>query len=138
MSQRITLLALTFTASGVVSRHRAIGFDGAQATVQGQRVAGVAHFDAVDGDDMTVGCAGTEIIETGAAIAITDTLIIDAQGRAIPSTGEVSVESGATGVTSSAANGAILTGGNMPEYVFADPLETADGAGEFIEVLLRR
>ncbi|MEX0617537.1 MAG: capsid cement protein [Pseudohongiellaceae bacterium] len=138
MSQRITLLALTFTASGLVSRHRAIGFDGAQATVQGQRVAGVAHFDAADGDDLTVGCAGTEIIETGAAIAITDTLIIDAEGRAIPSSGELSVDAGGTAVTSTAADGAILSGGDMPEYVFADPLETADGAGEFIEVLLRR
>jgi len=128
----------TFNASSAVSEFRAVGFDGAQATVQGQKVAGVAKHDAVIGDAMAVGILGSVTIEAGAAIAIGDGLIVDANGRAIPTTGEIAIAAGATAVTSSAANGNIMTGGEMPEYVFADALEAAGAAGDFIEVLLRR
>jgi len=138
MSQKISVLTGTLTALGAISQFRAVGFDGAQATVQGQKVAGVATVKAVDGDDIGVDMVGTTIIEAGAAISVGDGLIIDAQGRAIPTTGEINIPSGATGVASTAANGAILAGGEMPEYVFADALESAAAAGEFIEVLLRR
>ncbi len=138
MSQKIAVLTSTLIAVGAASAHRAIGFNGSQATVQGQKVAGVATFDAVDGDTLSVDMVGTTVIETGAAINVGDGLIIDAQGRAVPTSGEINVPAGATSVTSTAANGPILAGGEMPEYVFADALDSAAGVGEFIEVLLRR
>ncbi|OBS10792.1 DUF2190 family protein [Acidihalobacter prosperus] len=136
--QSLVNLSLTLKATTAITQHRGVGFDGAQASAQGQKVLGVAHFDAVIGDEVTVDVDDTVLVEAGAAIAIGDALIMDAQGRAIPSTGEIGVAAGATAVTSSAANGAILTGGIMPEYVFADALEAATAAGQIIEVITRR
>lgn len=136
--QAISLLVLSMLASGAVTARRAVKFSGAQATVQGEKVAGVANYGAADGKDLAVTAKGTAVIESGAAIAVGQSLIVDAQGRAIPATGALAVGAGATAVTSSAANGAILTGADLPEFVFADALQAAAGAGEFIEVLLRR
>jgi len=135
--QSISTLALTTAANGAVTARRAVGFDGAQATVQGQKILGIAHTDAADGELLALDAKGTAIVEAGAAINIGDSLIIDAQGRAIPTTGNLAVAAGATAVSSTAANGEILTGGDLPEYVFGDALEAAAGAGEFIEVVLR-
>lgn len=138
MKQKHSIFTHTLLAAGAVSEFRAVGFDGAQASVQGQKVAGVATTDAALGDALAVDMLGTTVIETGAAIAVGEALIVDAQGRAIPSSGELNIPAGATSVTSTAANGAILAGGELPEYVFADALEAAAGAGEIIEVALRR
>ncbi len=135
--QSITTLSLTKAASGAITARRAVGFDGAQAAVQGQKILGIAHTDAAAGDLVSIDAKGTAIVEAGAAINIGDSLIVDTQGRAIPTTGNLAVGAGATAVTSTAANGEILTGGDLPEYVFADALEAAAGAGEFIEVVLR-
>ena len=133
----ITTLSLTTRAAGAVTARRAVGFDGAQATVQGQKILGIAHTDAADGDSLALDVRGTAVVEAGAAINVGDSLIVDAQGRAIPTTGNLAVAAGATAVTSTAANGEILTGGDLPEFIFADALESAAAAGEFIEVLLR-
>jgi hypothetical protein len=136
--QAITLLELTVLASGAVTACRAVGYDGAQATAQAQKVQGVAVTDAVDKGYFPAVVKGTAIVEAGAAIAKGDSLIVDNQGRAIPMTGALAVKAGGTAVTSTAANGAaILSGGDAPEFVFADALEAASGAGKFIEVLLR-
>lgn len=135
--QSISLLYLPFTASGAVAAYRAVTFAGAQATTQGEKVAGVARYAAEDTKDFAATVKGTAVIESGAAISVGDSLIVDAQGRAIPTTGALGVDAGATQVTSSAANGAILTGADLPEYVFADAMQEAADAGEFIEVLLR-
>lgn len=137
--QSITTLKLSIAAAGVVAAYRAVGFDGAQATVQGQKIQGVAEYAvAAAGVMLAVGVAGTVIIESGGIINKGDSLIVDAQGRAIVSTGKLGVAAGATAVTSTAANGQILTGGDSPEFVFADALAAATAAGQFIEVLLRR
>lgn len=136
--QNIAILTLTMVANGTVEEHRVIGFDGAQATVQGQKVMGSAITSADDGESFGITTHGTAIVETGAAIAVGDAIITDAQGRAIPTTGPLSVAAGATPVTSSAANGTILQGATLPEYSFGDALQAAAGTGERIEVLLRR
>ncbi len=135
--QSIPLLSLTIVAAGAVAAFRGVGFNGAQATVQGQKIQGVARGDAAITEQLTLDSKGTLIVESGAAIAVGDALIMDAQGRAIPSTGALAVKAGAVAMTSTAANGAVLQGGDAPEFVFADALEAATGAGEFIEVLAR-
>ena len=136
--QNISVLTLTLIASGSVVENRAVGFDGAQATTQGQKVMGSAMTVAANGETLGVITHGTAIMETGAAIAVGDSIITDVQGRAMAATGSVTVASGAVAVTSSAANGALLQGADLPEFVFADALQPASAAGEFIEVLLRR
>ncbi|MBF0402255.1 MAG: DUF2190 family protein [Magnetococcales bacterium] len=136
--QNISILTLTLIASGTVNPYRAIGFDGAQAAVQGQKTMGTSLSQANNSEAMAVVTHGTAIVESGAAILMGDSLITDNQGRAIPASGALALAAGAVAVTSSAANGALLEGADLPEYVFADALQAAAGVGEFIEVLLRR
>lgn len=112
--QNISILTLTLVASGTVVEHRAVGFDAVQANIQGQKVMGTAMTAAASGATYGVVTHGTAIIETGAAVTVGDSLIADSQGRAIPATGV------------------------LPEFVFADALQSASGTGEMIEVLLRR
>lgn len=136
--QSIPILTLSIpVGGGAVTARRAVGFDGAQATVQGQKILGIARADVAFTGEIPVDVKGTTVVEAGAAINIGDSLIVDAQGRAIPATGNLAVAAGGTAVTSTAANGGILTGGDLPEYVFGDALEAAAAAGEFIEVVLR-
>lgn len=135
--QNIAILTLTQTASGAVTAHRAIGFEGAQATVQGQKILGIAVTDATDGQAVALITHGTAIVVSGAAMAVGDSLISDDQGRLIPASA-LGVAEGATPVTGTAANGAILEGADLPAFVVADALYAASAAGESIEVLLRR
>ncbi|MEQ8747346.1 capsid cement protein [Pyruvatibacter sp.] len=135
--QSAIIQSLTFVASGAVRAFRGIGYDGAEADTQGQKVLGVSQRAAAAAEASDVAVTGTTVVEAGAAITLGDSLIVDAQGRAIPSTGALGLDAGATAVTSSAANGDILTGGDLPEYVFADALEAASAAGDLIEVKLR-
>ncbi len=136
--QSISVLTLTVTASGAVTEGRAVGFDGVQAGVQGQKVMGVAVTDAADGEALALVTHGTAIMESGAAVAVGDSVMVDASGRAIAVSGDLGVAAGATGVTSTAANGAILSGADLPEYALGDALQAASAAGEFIEIMLRR
>ena len=136
--QQSPSLTLTKTANGAVTMFRCVTFTGAQATAQGAKVLGISQNCVADGTTFAVVASGTAIIEAGNPIAIGASLICDNQGRAIPSTGTLAVVAGATAMTSTAANGAVLQGGDSPEYVFADALEAAVGAGARIEVLLRR
>lgn len=137
--QAISILKLTQKAAGAIAARRAVGFDGAQASVQGQKVLGIADFAVVNaGDQVTLDVAGTAIVETGGVFAPGDSLIVDNQGRAIVTTGPLTVKAGVTAVTSTAANGAILQGSDLPEHVFATALVASTGAGQFVEVLLRR
>jgi hypothetical protein len=135
--QNISILTLTALANGAVTANRAIGFNGAQATSQGQKVMGASVTDADSGNSFPVTTLGTAIMESGAAITIGDSLITDSQGRVIPASA-LEVGTGATPVTSSAADGAIFTGADLPDFVIADSLQVAAAAGKMIEVLLRR
>jgi hypothetical protein len=130
-------LTLTLKAAGVVARHRAVTFGGAQATVAGSKVAGIAATAAADGEHFAVNVGGSVVVESGGGFSAGAGLAVDSQGRAVAAAA-LTVASGATPVTSTAANGAILTGGELPQFVFADALETASGAGELVEALLRR
>lgn len=137
--QALSLMALSISAAiSAVVEYRGVDYAGVQATVQGQKIMGVAKRGALAGDGYEVAVIGTAVVEAGAAFAAGTSLIMDAQGRAIASTGKLGVAAGATAVTSSAANGLILTGGDASEYVFADALQAAAAAGDKVEVLLRR
>nr|WP_295832819.1 capsid cement protein [uncultured Azospirillum sp.] len=138
MSQALSLMSLSWRASASVAACRCVGFDGAQIGVQGAKVAGVSDYSAAEGEMFAATCVGTAMVEAGAAFDVGDSLIADAQGRAIPATGPLSVKAGATAVTSTAANGAVLEGADLPEFVFADALEAATGPGQRVEVLFRR
>lgn len=135
--QSSPLQALTFVAAGAIAAYRGVGFGGAQASIAGQKIMGVSQRAAVTGEASDVVTSGTTIVESGDAIAVGDSLIMDANGRAIPVTGPLAVDAGATAMTSSAANGEVLIGADLPEFVFADALEAASAAGEFIEVKMR-
>ncbi len=73
----------TFSASAPVQAHRVVGWDGVQASVQGQSVAGVALANALAGEDFAVTMIGTAVIEAGGAIDPGDKLIAGDDGRAI-------------------------------------------------------
>lgn len=135
--QSIPILTLTVHASGAVLARRAVGFNDAQATVQGQKVKGVSPRPIASGAYSDLVVKGTAIVEAGAAFSAGASLIVDSAGRAIAATGALAVAAGATAVTSSAANGDILEGADLPEFVFADALEASTGAGDFVEVLMR-
>ena len=136
--QNVAILTLTLVASGAVTENRAVGFNGGQATVAGQKVMGTSMTRAASGEPFGVVTHGTAVIEAGAAISVGQSLITDSQGRAVPVSGALTVASGAVAVTSSAANGTLLHGADLPEFVFADAVQAAGGAGELVEVLLRR
>lgn len=136
--QSISVLTLTVVATGTIAAGRAVGFNGAAIGTQGQKPMGIAMTAASQGSALAVVTLGTAVVESGAAITLGASLIADSQGRAIPVTSALRVASGATPVTSSAANGAILQGADLPEHVIGDALQAASGAGEFIEILLRR
>ena len=132
------LLSGTIQAAGAITELRFIGFDGNQATVQGQSVRGVARFAGVLGDQITVDEMGSAIVEAGAAIAVGADIITDAQGRAITANA-LAIAAGATAVTSGAANGAAdLTGSVPAEYRIGKALSAASAAGKFIEILFGR
>jgi hypothetical protein len=135
--QNISVLTLTLIASSAITANRAVGFDGIQATSQGQKVMGASVTDAETGNSVAVITHGSAILEAGAAITLGDSLIADSQGRVIPAS-VLGVASGATPVTGTAANGAVLEGAELPDFVVADALQAASGAGKMIEVLLRR
>lgn len=137
--QALSILNISIpVAPSAVTEYRAVDFAGAQATAQGQKVMGVANRGALQNDGYEATVLGTAVIEAGAAFSVGASLIVDSQGRAIASSGALMIAAGATSVTSSSANGAILAGGDSPEYVFADALQAASSTGDKVEVLLRR
>lgn len=144
--QALSILSLSVAASGAITKYRGVGYDGAQATVAGQKIMGIAETNQVDTVPVTLTVKGTAIVEAGAAINAGDALAMDNQGRAVPASAlavaNPTVNAGAVAVTSSAANGGIVTqgaisGGVLPQYVFGNALQAAAGAGSFVEVLLR-
>lgn len=110
MKNGISLLALTMTASGVITESRFVTPAGAVAGA-GVNAQGVAQTGAAIGDKFTTTVLGTEVVETGAAIAAGALIECDATGRAITK-----------------AAGATLAR--------LAPGEVATAAGQFVEVVL--
>jgi hypothetical protein len=133
------LLSLSVVSAGLIARHRAVGFDGAQIAAAGAKPLGFAQYAAsAAGQGVTVDVMGTTIAVAGAEITRGAALTLDNQGRVVPAAA-LAIAAGATGVTSAAANGATaLTGGVPPQHVCADALQAAAQAGDLVEILLRR
>jgi hypothetical protein len=143
-------LTLPIVANGAIAQYRGVGFNQAQATVAGQKIMGFSRRPAANGGELDLSSKGTAIAETGGAIAVGAALAVDASGRVVMASalavavGTLAIATGATAVTSSASNGAIVTGvpavtgGDLPQYVcgYALPGNAAAAAGEFIEILL--
>lgn len=110
MKQGISLLALTLAASGAITPNRFVTPLGAVAGA-GVNTQGVATAQAAIGEKFTATTLGTEVVETGAAIAAGALVETDAQGRAITKAAGIAV-------------------GRMA------PGEVSSGAGQFVEVIL--
>ena len=138
MSQSHSIFNQSVVSAGTVARGRAVTFAGAQVAAAGAKALGIARQAATAaGQDVSVAVLGSAVAEAGGAFAVGASLTTDAQGRLVAAL-PLGIATGATGVTSSAANGAILTGADTPQFVVADALEAAGAAGAFVEVLLRR
>lgn len=138
MSQQAhDIFTLSFIAANAVTQYRGVDFSGNQIAAQGARICGVAKRPAAVGDNFEVAVVGTATCEAGAVIAVGQLLQMDNQGRVIPADA-ATITAGAVAVTSSAANGAILSGGYLPESIIGTALEAASAAGNYIEVLLHR
>lgn len=123
--QHQPLRAETVIAAAAITAHRGVGFDGAQATVAGQKILGVAQVGALEGEALALTSMGLAYIETGGAITKGAAVRVDASGRAVAAAAlavanptveltldidvTATVNAGATPVTSGAANGAIIT-----------------------------
>lgn len=148
--QARALLDFPIQAAGTISPYRFVGFDGAQATVAGQAVVGVSNRSATIAQWTDITIMGTAIVESGGVLAAGNPVATDTLGRAVAAAAltaagtSLTVAAGATPVTSTAANGAIvagnstLAGGVLPVYVAGRvaPGNSAAGAGEFVEVIL--
>jgi hypothetical protein len=138
MTQQVPILTLSVVATTAIARGRGVTFGGAQANATGQKVMGIAQHDAAIGETVAVVVCGSVIAESGAALAVGNTVAVDTQGRMVVAA-TLSVVAGATQVTSATANGAgIITGADSPIFAVGDVLQAATAAGQFVEILLRR
>ncbi len=130
------ILTLTKRASGSITKNRFVKVDGSQNfTANGEAVLGVANDSVSDGEVFPVIVIGKAVVEAGGAVNAGDYVIADTQGRAI-SASNLAVAAGTTSVTSTAANGEILTGSVPPEKIAGFALTSASAAGDLIEIIV--
>ncbi len=110
MKNAINLMVLTMTATAAITPNRFVTPAGALAGA-GVNAQGVAQSNAAVGEKFAATVIGTEIVETGAAIAAGALIETDATGRAITKAAGVAVARLAPG-------------------------EVAAAAGQFVEVVL--
>lgn len=112
MSQQgIALLMLPCVASGAITLYRGVTFAGAQVSVAGTKVMGIARRSAASGTELDLVAKGTAVCEAGAAVALGAHVAMDASGRVITTTTLDSTQTG-------------------------NALQAAAAAGDLIEVLL--
>jgi hypothetical protein len=132
------LLALTLQATNApITANRFVGYNGEQATVQGQKVAGVAQYDQVVGMPYAATAIGTEFVEASGTINVGDPIISDNVGRAMVANAQA-IAAGAVAVTSVAANGSSdIVGSEPTEHLLGYALSGATAAGQWVEVRLK-
>lgn len=128
-------------AAADIVKQRFIGYNLQQVAVVGGRARGVSMNDALTGRDCDLIERGSAPVVSGGVFAAGEPIMSDAQGRAVLAANlTASVDVGATPVTSTAANGAIITlaGANLPQHVLGVALEASTGADEIHEIDLWR
>lgn len=144
----VDIFTLNAVATSAIAQYRCVGFDDAQINAIGADVKGISKRPAAIGEAVELAAIGTAIIESGGAFAVGAPLMADALGRVVVGAamsvgiGTLAVGAGAVAVTSSAANGAILTGApaiagcELPQHLVGYALTASTAAGQFIEVKL--
>ncbi len=150
------ILTDSITAAAAVVAHRFIGIDGNYCGAN-LPAWGVSELATALGEQIPTKTHGIAIVESGGIITAGDKVTSDSTGRAVTVAAlaaaapvvddtKLTIDTGATGVTSSAANGAIisaasgllaapvLSGGTLPVAVNGMAQDSASGAGEFIRV----
>lgn len=110
MRNGISLLALPVLATAAITANRFITPAGAPTGAAGN-AQGIAQTDAAIGAKVTTTVLGTEVVETGAAIAAGALIESDATGRAVTKSAGITLARLAPG-------------------------EVATSAGQFVEVIL--
>ena len=103
----------TVTAEGDISANRFVTYANVQAATLGEKVLGVARYDAVTGDDLAVTTHGVAAAESGGAFNRGDDVTTDAQGRVIAHPGGA-------------------------EYKIGEALVDCTGAGFFPQIIINR
>ena len=106
MSGNIAILTLTVIAAAALAERRFVEQDGTYPAAGG-KAFGVTRFEAAIGDPVSVDVQGTTIVETGAAVALDDALMVDVEGRVVPLAG-LSKQAVARSMGVAAATGAFI------------------------------
>lgn len=132
--------AQTFTAGGTIEKGQVVAFAAtgvdftviASATDGDLNAIGVALYDAVSGDELAIALAGSIVYcQGGEAIDAGDRVISfgATEEGTVGVANALVVDSGTTAVTSTAANGAIISGSIADEWIMGIALEDiADGS----------
>lgn len=167
---------MSITAAAALSAHYFVGLDG-NVCGSGAKALGVTLADCASGSQASLQIRGVAVVLSGAAISAVGPVKSDSAGKAIPAVtfaaaapavtydsskltigaNKLTIDSGVTPVTSSAANGDIvtaaadamaaasgfvalaapaLTGSVLPEVINGYAIDTAGGANEYVRVLL--
>ncbi len=153
---------IAITAAAALVARRFIGFDGNLCGADAKAL-GVSELATASGEQCPVRISAIAVVESGGILAAGNRVVSDSTGRAVAATTfaaaapaitvddtKLTIDTGATGVTSSAANGAIisaasglltpaapaLSGSVLPQAINGTVLDAASGAGEFVRVLL--
>jgi S-adenosylmethionine synthetase len=76
------VVSLTVQAAATVAANRFVEADGTYPAAGGPAL-GVTRFAGVSGDQLTVDCVGTAIVEAGGAIAVKGACKVDAAGKVV-------------------------------------------------------
>lgn len=132
------------TAGGTVSAGDALYLDSTGKvqrldSTNDSKVIGVADNAGVSSDTIRVQFCGKAEVTADAAVSIGDKVggtSLSTAGRVRTLANTLAIASGGTTVTSTAANGAIVTGDPVASRVLGRALEAAAAAGDKIDVLI--
>ncbi len=125
----------TIVATAAITAGQFVGYDGAVCAANAKAL-GVAVYDADIGDNCSVAVEGRYIVTAGGAVAVGDAITSDATGKAVVASA-LGIATGATTVLSTAANGAIVTGGVAPVAINGYARTAAATSGDLIEIELK-
>jgi hypothetical protein len=151
-------ITVSWLAAAALVARRFIGFDG-NLCGAAAKALGVSELATAINEYCPVITDGIALVESGGILAAGNPVVSDSTGRAVAAAvfaaaapvvddSKLSIDTGATPMTSSAANGGVitaasgllaapvLTGSTLPQAVNGWVLDAASGAGEFVRVKL--